>query len=131
MAEAAAQFQMGLDQLALLPDDSQRQRQELEFWSSLGAVLLAVKGYAAPQTGQAYARAPGETEGVTVGDEEREEWNRPLLSADTCDRGLRNAALSARCGSRQMSGKGRTRPVACPSASGRYGAHLAHFRELV
>jgi len=57
MAEAAAQFQMGLDQLALLPDDSQRQRQELEFWSSLGAVLLAVKGYAAPQTGQAYARA--------------------------------------------------------------------------
>jgi hypothetical protein len=34
-----------------------RQRQELEFWSALGAVLLAVKGYAAPETGQAYARA--------------------------------------------------------------------------
>ena len=39
MAEAAAQFQKGLDQLALLPDDPERQRQELEFCSALGAVL--------------------------------------------------------------------------------------------
>ena len=45
MAEAAAQFQKGLDQLALLPDTRERQRQELEFCSALGAVLLAVKGY--------------------------------------------------------------------------------------
>jgi len=43
MAEAAAQFQKGLDQLALLPDDPERQRQELEFRTSLGAVLQAVK----------------------------------------------------------------------------------------
>ena len=57
MAEAAAQFQKGLDQLALLPDNPERQRQELEFCSALGAVLLAVKGYAAPETGHAYARA--------------------------------------------------------------------------
>jgi class 3 adenylate cyclase/predicted ATPase len=57
MAEAIAQFQKGLDQLALLPETPERQRQELEFWSALGAVLLAVKGYAAPETGQAYARA--------------------------------------------------------------------------
>ena len=57
MAEAAAQFQKGLDQLALLPDDPERQRQELEFCSALGAVLLAVKGFAAPETGHAYARA--------------------------------------------------------------------------
>ena len=57
MAEAAAQFQKGLDQLALLPDTPERQRQELEFCSALGAVLLAVKGCAAPETGQAYARA--------------------------------------------------------------------------
>ena len=39
MAEAAAQLQKGLDQLALLPDDPERQRQELEFRSALGAVL--------------------------------------------------------------------------------------------
>ena len=57
MAEAAAQFQKGLDQLALLPDTRERQRQELEFRSALGAVLQAVKGYAAPETGHAYARA--------------------------------------------------------------------------
>ena len=41
MAEAAAQFQKGLDQLALLPDTPERQRQELEFCSALGAVLRA------------------------------------------------------------------------------------------
>ena len=57
MAEAAAQFQKGLDQLALLPDTLERQRQELELRSALGAVLIAVKGFAAPETGQAYARA--------------------------------------------------------------------------
>jgi len=57
MAEAAAQFQKGLDQLALLPDTPERQRHELEFTSALGAVLQAAKGFAAPETGQAYARA--------------------------------------------------------------------------
>jgi class 3 adenylate cyclase/predicted ATPase len=57
MAEAAAQFHKGLDQLALLPDTPERRRQELEFWSDLGAVLQAVKGQAAPETGRAYTRA--------------------------------------------------------------------------
>ena len=57
LAEASAQFQKGLDQLALLPDTPERRRRELEFYSALGAVLHAVKGYAAPETGHAYARA--------------------------------------------------------------------------
>ena len=57
MAEAAAQFQRGLDQLALLSDTPERQRRELEFRIALGAVLFAVKGHAAPETGHAYARA--------------------------------------------------------------------------
>ena len=57
MAEAAAQLQKGLDQLALLPEDRKRQRQELEFCSALGAALRAVKGQGAPETGHAYARA--------------------------------------------------------------------------
>jgi class 3 adenylate cyclase/predicted ATPase len=56
MAEAAAQLQKGLDQLALLPDTPERQRQELEFRSALSAVLHAVRGLAAPETGHAYAR---------------------------------------------------------------------------
>jgi class 3 adenylate cyclase/predicted ATPase len=57
MAEAAAQFDKALDQLALLPNDLERQRQELEFLSALGAVSQLVKGEAAPETGDAYARA--------------------------------------------------------------------------
>jgi predicted ATPase len=57
LVEAAAQFQKGLGQLALLPKNPERQRQELEFYSALGAALRAVKGLAAPETGQAYARA--------------------------------------------------------------------------
>jgi TolB-like protein/class 3 adenylate cyclase/predicted ATPase/Flp pilus assembly protein TadD len=57
MAEAAAQFQKGLGQLVLLPDSSERQRQELGFLSGLGAALVAVRAHAAPETGQAYARA--------------------------------------------------------------------------
>ena len=57
MAEAAAQFQKGLDQLTLLPDNRERQRQELEFWSALGAALRFVKGQATPEMGHAFARA--------------------------------------------------------------------------
>jgi class 3 adenylate cyclase/predicted ATPase len=57
MAEAAAQFQKALDQLALLPDSPKRQRQELEFRSSLSVALMTVKGFAAPETGQTLARA--------------------------------------------------------------------------
>ena len=57
MAEAAAQFQKGLDQLALLPDDPERRRQELDVYVALGAALFASKGSAAPETGRAYARA--------------------------------------------------------------------------
>jgi class 3 adenylate cyclase/predicted ATPase len=56
MAEAAAQYQKGLNQLALLPDSLERQRQELEFCNALGRTLLVVKGYAAPETGDVYAR---------------------------------------------------------------------------
>ncbi len=57
MAEAAAQLQKGLDQLAMLPDNSKRRRQELEFYGALGAVSVAAKGHSAPETGQAYVRA--------------------------------------------------------------------------
>jgi class 3 adenylate cyclase/predicted ATPase len=57
MAEAAAQLQKALDQLARLPDTPERQRQELKFLSNLGAVLVAVKGFAAPETGQVFSRS--------------------------------------------------------------------------
>jgi class 3 adenylate cyclase/predicted ATPase len=57
IVEAATQLQKGLDQLALLPDDLEHQRQGLEFFGALGAALNAVKGQAAQETGHAYARA--------------------------------------------------------------------------
>ena len=57
MAEAAAQFQKTVDQLALLPDNPERQRQELKFRSALGMALRSVAGNAAQETGRAYARA--------------------------------------------------------------------------
>src|SRR5689334_3006793 len=57
MLEATVQLQKGLDQLALLPGDPDRERHELEFYSALGAVLMAARGVAAPETGDAYARA--------------------------------------------------------------------------
>ena len=57
MAEAAAQYQKGLDQLALLPEKPERWRQELEFWSGLGAALQFAKGQATPEMGHAFARA--------------------------------------------------------------------------
>ena len=57
LAEAAAQFCKALDQLSLLPDTPEHQRQELKFLIALGAVLRWVKGQAAPETGRAYARA--------------------------------------------------------------------------
>jgi len=57
MAEAAAQFQKGLDQLALLLDTPERQRQELEFYSELIKVLIILKGLMAAEPGDALARA--------------------------------------------------------------------------
>jgi class 3 adenylate cyclase/predicted ATPase len=57
MAEAVSQLQKGLEQLALLPDSAERQRQELGFWSALGAALIVVKGNIVPETGHACTRA--------------------------------------------------------------------------
>jgi class 3 adenylate cyclase/predicted ATPase len=57
MAEAVAQFHKAIDQVELLPDSPKRQLMELELYSSLGAVLFAVKGWAASETGHAYAHA--------------------------------------------------------------------------
>jgi predicted ATPase len=57
MIEAAAQFQKGLELLPGLPDGPDRERQELELQSALGRALVASKGPAAPEAGEAYFRA--------------------------------------------------------------------------
>jgi class 3 adenylate cyclase/predicted ATPase len=57
LTEAVAQLRQGLDLLAGLPDSAQRQEQELNLQTTLGNVLIATKGYSAPEPGEAYARA--------------------------------------------------------------------------
>jgi TOMM system kinase/cyclase fusion protein len=55
--EALAHLTRGLEVLNTLPDTPARTQQELVLQTTLGPVLLATKGYAAPEVGQVYARA--------------------------------------------------------------------------
>jgi class 3 adenylate cyclase/predicted ATPase len=57
MAEAVAQLQRGLELVAKLPAGSEGSRWELDLQVTLGAALLALKGGAAPEMGEAYGRA--------------------------------------------------------------------------
>jgi predicted ATPase len=57
MAEAIAQLHQGLRMLASLPDGMARRRLELDLQAALGVPLIAIRGMAAPEVGQAYARA--------------------------------------------------------------------------
>jgi predicted ATPase len=57
MAEAVAHLTEGLEALAALPVDAGRRRRELGLRLALGQASLAAKGFAAPETGRAYARA--------------------------------------------------------------------------
>jgi class 3 adenylate cyclase/predicted ATPase len=57
MTEAVIQLRNGLQLLATLPGNPARDRQELDLQSALGGALVASKGIAASETGQAYARA--------------------------------------------------------------------------
>lgn len=56
-AEAMAQLTKGLELIPVLPDDAARWRRELELQVALGVALMAAKGWAAPEVGQANARA--------------------------------------------------------------------------
>jgi predicted ATPase/class 3 adenylate cyclase len=55
--EAVAQLRKGLAVLEKLSDGAERQQRELDLQMTLGGALIAAKGYAAPQTGAAFARA--------------------------------------------------------------------------
>jgi len=57
MTEAVAQLRKGLDLLSGAPDGTARWEQELDLQISLGRALIATKGYAAPESGEVYARA--------------------------------------------------------------------------
>jgi predicted ATPase len=57
LAEAATQFEKALARLRLLPDSRERQWEELDLQANLGPIRFAIRGWAAPETGQCYARA--------------------------------------------------------------------------
>jgi tetratricopeptide (TPR) repeat protein len=56
-AEAAIHFTRGLEGLRALPETPARHQQELTMLLALGRVVLATKGFAAPEAGEVYARA--------------------------------------------------------------------------
>jgi predicted ATPase len=56
-AEAAAHLGQAVRCLEALPPSRERQTRELELQAKLGPALIHVKGYAAPETGRAWARA--------------------------------------------------------------------------
>jgi predicted ATPase len=57
LTEATGQLRKGLDLLSGLPDRTQRQEMELNLQTMLGNVVVATKGYSAPELGESYARA--------------------------------------------------------------------------
>jgi predicted ATPase len=57
MAEAAAHFGKALKLLVNLPKSPQRRSSELSLQLALAGALNTAKGWASPQTGEAYARA--------------------------------------------------------------------------
>ncbi|MEE8549941.1 MAG: adenylate cyclase, partial [Gemmatimonadota bacterium] len=66
--EAVGHLRKGIEVLLTLPRSAARDRQELSLQTALGPALMAIKGYAAPEAGEAYVRArelcelEGETE---------------------------------------------------------------------
>jgi class 3 adenylate cyclase/predicted ATPase len=55
--EAIKHFTLGLTLLAGLPNSPDRRRREIAMQTAVGAPLLAQKGFAAPEVGEAYSRA--------------------------------------------------------------------------
>src|SRR5262249_53981454 len=55
--EAIAHLHQGLELLKTLPETSERTQREVDMYISLGASLLAVKGYAAAEVGETYTYA--------------------------------------------------------------------------
>ena len=57
MWKRLAHLTKGLELLKTLPDTPERAQQELTLQLALGAALVAVKGYAAPEVEKTYTRA--------------------------------------------------------------------------
>jgi len=84
MAEAVAQLRKGLEGLADLPDGPQRQQQELDLRTTLGAALTATKGRSEADLGETLARARALAEQL-----DRHEYLTPLIVGQWAFRSLR------------------------------------------
>jgi class 3 adenylate cyclase/predicted ATPase len=136
--EAAAQSRKGLDLLSTLPEGRARWQQELRLQSIRGAALAASQGNAAPEAGQAYARARelceqlGETtalipvlSGLSTHHQTRAEYSEMQeVAADLLGRGHEHAdTASAVVGHRSMG--------ICLHQLGDFAAARDHFENVL
>jgi DNA-binding winged helix-turn-helix (wHTH) protein/tetratricopeptide (TPR) repeat protein len=138
MVEAAAHFKNGLDQLALLPADTIRKREELEFLCALGGTLLAIKGMAAPEMRETFARArelweqlgaPSEFLQVPYGQSRNHAYCGELNAALRIDEDLLRLSWNRNDYSGLILGhasSGRTLMLL-----GRFSSSFAHFNEVL
>ena len=137
LAEAATQFEKALARLRLLPDGPERQWEELDLQANLGAIRFAIRGWAAPETGQCYARARALWEELGYPSEfVRVPWGQWMyhLNRGDLDLALRLAEdLMDRCQERADI-RGLILAHLCRGGArlmrGNFGSSCAHFRKI-
>jgi class 3 adenylate cyclase/predicted ATPase len=116
--EAVAHLTKGLELFSALPDSSKHPQDELSLQAPLGSALTSAKGYAAPETGKALARARDLCR--EVGDTPQKfevlygVWNFNMVSGDVHDA----HDLAEECLSLTQRDGERTRLIAAHSALG-------------
>ena len=113
-AEAVAQLQKGLDELAGLPDGPRRQQQELGLRVALASALAATKGYSATDVGETIARAQALAERI-----DRPEHLVPLIYGQWAFHFLRSEHKLALSLAEQLERIGETRNDVAVQLQGR------------
>ena len=103
-AEAVAQLQKGLDELAGLPDGPRRQQQELGLRVALASALAATKGYSAADVAETIARAQALAERI-----DRPEQLMPLIYGQWASHFIRGEVKLALSLAEQLEKIGQTR----------------------
>jgi hypothetical protein len=91
MVEAEIQLRKGLDHLAVLSDDTERQQLELDLQTALGMAVMATQGHAAPAVAKAFARARELCEQLD------RPWQLALLLVGECQYHLLGGELALAC----------------------------------
>jgi predicted ATPase len=138
MVEAVAQLQRGLGLVAKVPSGSERSGRELDLQVTLGAALLALKGPAAPEMGEAYGRALELCRETSTEDLKaaalfgawQDRLNRAELTEawELADELLRT---SKRCGDREVEVAGHRCALCTKLFSAEFASALDHFERLM